>query len=141
MTELIIIRGYPGSGKSTLAKTFVDYDHFEADMFFYDVSGKYVFNPSKIGEAHKWCQSSTRNSLSKGHSCVVSNTFTTLWEIKPYQDMVKEFGVTIKVIKCIGKWQNIHNVPSEAIQRMNSRWQDVEGEITYNPLLTSPNYL
>jgi len=46
--------------------------------------------------------------------------------------MAKEFGVTIKVIKCIGKWQNIHNVPSEAIQRMNSRWQDVDGETTYN---------
>ena len=132
MLELVVIRGLPGAGKSTLAKTFVDYDHFEADMFFYDASGKYVFNSSKIGEAHKWCQNKVRHNLSNGRSCVVSNTFTTLWEIKPYQDMAKELNLSIRIIRCVGKWQNIHNVPSEAIQWMNSRWQDVEGETTYN---------
>lgn len=60
--ELILLRGLPGSGKSTLAKVILqirDSDEPEilsADDFFMDENGDYVFDSSKIKEAHNYCQ-------------------------------------------------------------------------------------
>ena len=63
--EVVIIRGLPGSGKSTLAKSMVDYLHFEADMYL-EINGEYVYDASKIKQAHDWCVASAKNALEKG---------------------------------------------------------------------------
>lgn len=67
---LYLIRGIPGSGKSTFAQQLLAAEVvdsvFEADHYFYDVDGRYVFDASKIGEAHSRCQKATINVLNRG---------------------------------------------------------------------------
>jgi predicted kinase len=115
-----LIRGLPGSGKSTMAKEFASkgFSHYEADMFF-EVDGGYKYDASRIREAHNWCQSMARQALAAGKRVVVSNTFTQLREMAPYLSMTK----SAKVIEATGKWQNLHGVPAEMLERMAQRWE------------------
>lgn len=124
--KLIIIRGLPGSGKSTLAKSLAECNimlHFEADQCFVDDAGNYNFNPSKLGWAHANCQQNTDIGLSNGVSVVVSNTFTTLKEIRPYFEIAKKHGIVPTVIHCQNQFKNVHDVPQEALDRMKNRFQ------------------
>ncbi len=135
MPNLILIRGTPGSGKSTLARTKyvpLGYIPMEADMFF-EQSGTYLFEPAKIGLAHSWCQRKTREHLAAGRDVVVSNTFTTLWEMIPYIDMVNKIQAKLKVIHAQGNFQNVHSVPQAALDKMKARWQPFDGEEIYIP--------
>jgi len=124
MSSLILIRGISGSGKSTLAKQMKGFKHYEADMFFM-IDGKYCYEPTKIKEAHAWCQRKTLQALRSGKDVVVSNTFTRLWEMKPYLQM----GYPVQIIEAKGKWKNIHNIPDYVIERMKQRWQEITPEM------------
>ncbi|MEF1290720.1 ATP-binding protein [Vibrio sp. M260118] len=121
--KLTLIRGLPGSGKSTLAKT-LSAQHYEADMFFVDSSGEYVYDAEKIADAHQWCRTKTEEALAHGEDVVVSNTFIQRWEIVPYLKLAKRFGAKFEVIECHNSYGNIHGVPPEAIQLMKKRWQE-----------------
>ncbi len=135
MTQLTLIRGTPGSGKTTLAKSKyvpLGYVHLEADMFF-EQSGTYLFEPAKIGLAHSWCQRKTREHLVAGRHVVVSNTFTTHWELFPYIDMADKIPAELKVIHAQGNFQNVHSVPQAALDKMKARWQPFDGEEIYTP--------
>ncbi|CAH0539698.1 ATP-binding protein [Vibrio marisflavi] len=123
--KLILIRGLPGSGKSTLAKKY-QMNHYEADMYFVNEQGKYIFDASKLKQAHAWCQYKVGQSLSLGQSAVVSNTFVRLWEIKPYQKMAQKYGAKFEIIECHATYANTHGVPQESIDRMKSRWQSMK---------------
>ena len=125
---LILIRGLPGSGKSTEAKRIMSQApnsmrHLEADMYFI-LGDEYIFDASKLGKAHEWCQSTTENFLEKGYSVIVSNTFTTLKEIKPYEAIAKRLGVALEVRQMNNSFESIHNVPEETLKKMKARWQD-----------------
>lgn len=122
--ELVLIRGLPGSGKSTLAKSMQGYMHFEADMYF-TRDGEYIFDHSKIKDAHAWCQWWVKDNLSRGYKVVVSNTFTQKWEMQPYLDMAEHLGVPVRIIEANGNFQNMHGVPDEAIERMRARWEEI----------------
>jgi sialic acid synthase SpsE len=115
-----------------ILKNLETFKHFEADMYFMK-NGVYQFDGTKLGSAHGWCQSSVQKALEGGNKVIVSNTFTTHREIKPYVDMCKSLGVAYMVVKCIGKWQNVHNVPEVVLDKMRDRWQNFEGEVTYEP--------
>lgn len=121
MSELIIIRGLPGSGKSTLAQKFVrlGFVHYETDMFFLDDHGEYRFDRNRLSEAHAWCQKAVQLALDEGEDVVVSNTFTRIWEMQPYLDMIA--NRTILTVE--GNYQNLHGVPAAAIEMMKSRWE------------------
>jgi len=124
--SLTLIRGLPGSGKSTLAKKLcLDSDtvHFEADMYFINDSGTYIFDASKIKDAHDWCQHGVRKSLDKGYSVVVSNTFVKLWEMKYYISLSNELNIPLQVIICKGTFNNVHNVPLIKIEQMEKNWE------------------
>ena len=127
MIRLVLVRGLPGSGKSTLAKRHLDSftRHFETDQFFMQ-DGTYKFDGSKLKEAHAWCLASTKRILDAGGRVVVSNTFTQLWEMQPYLDLVRPEEVL--VIKATGEFRNEHGVPSESVQRMKARWEDFPRE-------------
>ncbi len=98
----------------------IGFKHFEADMFFESDAG-YQFDASRIRDAHGWCQRMTREALAKGERVVVSNTFTQLRELDPYLSMVGN----IRIVEAKGKWQNLHGVPAEALERMAQRWEQL----------------
>lgn len=127
---LFLIRALPGAGKTTLAMQ-LDLDIYEADQFFVDAIGAYIFDPSKLPQAHAECQGNTRACLEKGDSCVVSNTFTQRWELEPYLQMAKDNNVRVTVIDLYDsgctddelKDRNTHGVPLDSIKAMRDRWE------------------
>lgn len=127
MANLILIRGVPGSGKSTLAKIICDGGYpgsviFEADMFFVK-AGQYNFDRTKLREAHAWCMEMTVAALERDLTAIVSNTFTTSKELKPYFEIAKRFGITPTVHLCQNDWGSIHGVPPDTMEAMRSRFQ------------------
>ena len=125
--NIILLRGLPGSGKSTLAKLLVDKDycHKEADMFFVDSDGNYKFNPSKIKDAHHWCQDEVEFLMKYEHSpVVVSNTFSEEWEMDAYYKLAEKFGYIVTSIITENRpgSKSVHDVPQESINRMNNRF-------------------
>lgn len=119
--KLYLIRGISGSGKSTYAKT-LGIEHFEADMYF-ERDGEYKFDPKKLGEAHKWCQDKTRESMEAGRDVVVANTFIQKSWMKPYLDLAEEFGYDVEIKTMTGNYQNVHGVPPEKLEEMKRRFE------------------
>lgn len=125
MTELVLIRGLPGSGKSTMAiNNYPNHLHFEADQFFTDEEGNYKFEKNMVGRAHKTCISDTFNALSRDLDVVVSNTFTTFEEIKPYLDLPYDTMQIVDLSK--RQFKTIHCVPDEVMSKMLKRWEPIE---------------
>ena len=128
MSSLILVRGLPGSGKSTLAEKIADHGngvfdaHFEADMYFMGPMG-YNWVATEVGKAHAWCQNETRISLINGLDVVVSNTFTTISELRPYFEIAKSCGIVPTVITCQNEFGNVHNVPQATLDKMKTRFQ------------------
>ena len=125
---LYLIRGVPGSGKSTFANQLlcqgVVHQVLEADKYFIDGEGKYNFDPSKLREAHEWCQLRTKKYLLDGDSVAVANTSTTEKEVAIYQQIAELTGsnfVSI-IVENRNNTENIHNVPAEKIQQMKNRF-------------------
>lgn len=126
MPDLILVRGVSGSGKSTLACFMLRYDgfHYEADQYFINDAGEYIFDPNLLGVAHQWCQDSVKVIMATVRKdIVVSNTFTTEKELKPYIDLAKEYGynVTTVVVENRNNTESIHDVPQEIRQRQADR--------------------
>lgn len=122
MPTLTLVRGLPGSGKSTYAQSLGIRNHCEADQFFVTDALGYNFDPTKLKQAHAWCQERTAKALSRGEDAVVANTFTTEWEIKVYVDMARDAGARLRIVTMTGDYGSIHGVPDDAIERMRSRF-------------------
>lgn len=124
--KLILIRGLPGSGKSTLAKklaTELHAAHLEADMYFINEQGEYLFDAEKLPQAHSWCQTSTEQELMQGRTVIVANTFVRRWEMDAYYQLATKLNVPIEVRVCTGRYKNIHGVSEQTISKMRQRWQ------------------
>lgn len=135
--EVILVRGLPGSGKSKFANMLVEYCSeeeavvLEADQFFLDEKGAYVFDPAKLSAAHEWCLERAIEAMKRGQRVVVANTFTQLWMMRPYIDWAKELGVPFTVISLYddGKSdetlasRNVHGVPVRTIVMMRATWE------------------
>lgn len=130
--NLVIIRGLPGSGKTTMAtELFPEYEKYEADDYFYKVDAcnyryEYVFDASKLRQAHATCLANVTDAIEDGANVVVSNTFTTLKELQPYIDAAKANNYRVFIIEANGVFKFVHNVPDETIMKMEKRWQRVE---------------
>lgn len=120
---LLLVIGLPGSGKSTFAKTVPNASHYEADMYFVDEDGNYTFDRTKLKDAHQWCQRMTARDLMNGRSVVVSNTGLQRWEREAYYKIAEMCGARIKVKVMTNNYDNIHNVPQEALDMMKNRFQ------------------
>lgn len=123
MKTCILVRGVSGAGKSTFVQEcFGRFCNLEADMYFMR-DGKYLFEPSKLKQAHGWCQSETEKQMKFGYDIVVSNTFTTEWEMKPYLDLAEKYGYTVFTVVVEKRHENkdVHNVPEETRQKQAER--------------------
>jgi predicted kinase len=129
MKTLILLRGLPGSGKSTLAKMLVgdkEYRHKEADMYFVDSEGNYKFEPSKIKDAHAWCQEEVDFLMRYEHSpVVVSNTFTQEWEMAVYNELAEKYGYRVHSIIVENRHNGVneHDVPADKLEAMKNRFE------------------
>ena len=118
---LIIIRGIPGSGKSTLAKrlcALLGGAHYETDMFF-EQSGSYVFDPTKLAEAHAWCFARVKESLASGKLTIVANTFCQDVHVRPYMELASKHII----IQLNTSYGSVHGVPDYTIERMQEQLQ------------------
>lgn len=140
MKKLVIIRGIPGSGKSTHANKLIKgYQtdgritaHFEADMFFTSEDGSYHWNPKQISLAHQWCQNKVRESLRNCDVVIVSNTSVKNRDVDVYVEIAREAGAKYEIHRMFGKYQNVHEVPAETVQRMLDSFEDYPGEVCLN---------
>lgn len=129
--DLILLRGVPGSGKTTLGNVILFsnqsniQDVLSADNFFINEKEEYVFDFSKLKEAHNDCQvkcaERMRNQFSK---IVVANTFTQEWEMEPYFIMAERYNYRIHTVIVENRHdsKNVHNVPDEKVVQMIRRF-------------------
>ena len=132
MKNLYLLRGLPGSGKSTLANQIGD-THFEADMYFINENGEYIFNGADIRKAHQWCQSQVELAMIQNHitdgldssDIIVSNTFTQEWEMEPYYKLAESYGYRVfsLIVENRHGGENIHGAPENKIEEMRVRFE------------------
>jgi hypothetical protein len=149
-TDIHILSGCSGSGKSTeverIRKRYANRHGIashqvvvcSADYFFLEgatwdrlgnpTGGKYVFDPTKLGEAHAYCKRRFVEAVRrKGPLIIVDNTNTTVKEIEPYvyvardYDVEKVFLTTVMEDPIVAHARNCHNVPLHVIQAQAKR--------------------
>jgi predicted kinase len=128
VVKLILIRGIPGSGKSTLAKEYADkgYCHYEADQYFINDKGVYEYKDLEGMVAHAFCQHKAFIAMDNGYNVVVANTFLKTQWMLPYIRYAQPLGIKWKIIECTGKYDSIHNVPQDAMERMKMHYESME---------------
>lgn len=135
MKTVTILRGLPGSGKSTLARKLADETGAvicSADDWMVDGSGRYHFDPRRLGDVHAQCQEKARAALGAGASVIIDNTNIKRRDFAPYLEMAREFGAVMEVLCPTTPWafdpllcsdKTVHNVPAQIIVRMLSDWE------------------
>jgi predicted kinase len=130
--DLILLRGLPGSGKTTLAKVILQLpsntepEVLSADDFFENKDGEYIFDASKLKEAHNYCQFRCSERMRQQKSkIVVANTFTQEWEMDEYFKMAERYNYRVHIVIVENRHgnQNIHGVPEDKLQQMKDRFQ------------------
>lgn len=120
---LYIIRGASGAGKTTLAKTLRG-EHYEADMYFMK-DGVYNFDATKLHQAHKWCFEEVEEAMELHFPrIIVSNTFTTQKELKPYIDLAIKHGYIwfSIIVENRQATKDVHNVPQGTLAKQKARF-------------------
>lgn len=124
--SLIILRGLPGAGKSLLAEALEIKAVCCADDYFIH-GGEYLWKVEQLYDAHEWCESKCRRFMKKQvGKIIVANTFTSARELKPYQDLARQFGYTIfsVVVENRHGSKNIHKCPEATIEKFRNRLMD-----------------
>jgi len=130
--DLILLRGIPGSGKTTLANVILQQPNnnpqeiLSADDFFDDGNGGYNFDPTKLKEAHNYCQFRCSERMRQQKSrIVVANTFTQEWEMDEYFKMAERYDYRVHTIIVENRHgnENIHGVPRDKLQQMKNRFE------------------
>ncbi|XP_068216199.1 NEDD4-binding protein 2-like [Palaemon carinicauda] len=132
---VVLMRGLPGSGKSSLAREIKGYSGvvLSTDDYFVDKKGRYIYEPSKISEAHSWNKNRARKMLREMKSpIIIDNTNLQAWEMKPYVQLALHNGYEIDILEPETPWKyavkelakkNSHGVPKEKIKEMLERYE------------------
>jgi len=126
MKLMVIMRGLPGEGKSWVTKQ-LGLLVCSADHYF-ESSGTYVFDASKLGEAHNACFNQARALAERGENFIVDNTNTTWKEMSRYVELALEFGYSViplephREIPDVYE-RNTHGVLREKWDQMKERYQ------------------
>ena len=130
--DLILLRGIPGSGKTTLANIILQQPNnnpqevLSADDFFVGDDGEYNFDPTKLIEAHNYCQFRCSERMRQQKvRIVVANTFTQEWEMDEYFKMAERYNYRIHTIVVENRHgnENIHGVPKDKLKQMKKRFE------------------
>tara|TARA_B100000886_G_scaffold22452_1_gene14279 strand:+ start:370 stop:849 length:480 start_codon:yes stop_codon:yes gene_type:complete len=131
--RLILIRGLPGSGKTTLGKKWAGKHCYAADDFFYLLgNGQYNFDPTRLPEAHEYCQTLVLRDMALEVPVIsVANTFTQEWELQSYAIMCITQNYKLEIVDLYDAGlsdeqladRNTHDVPIESIRRMRDRYE------------------
>lgn len=125
---VIILRGCSGSGKSTLADFLHEKDPNKtavccADDYFMK-DGKYQFDITKLGSAHKYCQALFECVCEdpKIEIIIIANTNCNDRDFKYYFDRAAGLGFQIFSLVIENRHGNsdIHNVPKETLERQKN---------------------
>lgn len=129
--NVIILRGIPGSGKSTFTKTLAGEVRVVSADHFFEKSGSYQFDPTKLPQAHGECLRKFVEALQKGffETLVVDNTNTSVSEVAPYAALALAYGAKLEIvnIQCdpeVAAKRNIHGVPATGVAAMAKRLSD-----------------
>lgn len=140
--RIVILRGVSGSGKSSYAQqlaaeqeSLLNVAICSADSYFMQ-DGKYQFDGSKLGEAHRSCFASfvAKVEIGRYNLIIVDNTNTRLWEISPYLQYglihAKPDKDSIEVVRCVcdpeeAFERNAHGVTLKNIKRMSQRMENL----------------
>lgn len=129
MCKLILFLGCSGSGKSTKAKELAKKLNAivcSADHYFYDVFGKYNFDASKLGHAHKMCYDKAYRTLEQQQDVIIDNTNANAKDRKVYEDLAKSFGIEVEYVEPETSWKydidelikkNTKGTPREVIEK------------------------
>ena len=130
----VILRGLPGAGKTTLAELLAQ--HLDAVIasanHFFEQSGTFVFDRTKLGAAHAFCFAEFANAVGRKQSVIIDNTNSTRDEYLTYVGFATLAGYKIVIIEIdgLGRQQrhlfysrNIHHVPVITFDAMARRWE------------------
>jgi predicted kinase len=134
MPTIVIMQGAQGSGKSHMAAilrrlmglhtVIISTDHYFTDM----ATGAYNFDPSKLGQYHKFTQEWCQRLLDSGRDIIVDNCNSCQWEAKPYVAMAVAAGYSIEFVRCDGRYPNVHGVPDDKVQMVRDRMETLTVE-------------
>lgn len=141
MRELILVRGVSGSGKTRLARMICNeakcssIARISADDYFYNRDQIYVFDLTKLPEAHLWCQNKVDREMqvkiikmpemTRGtRLIIVDNTFTQDWEMYPYFKLAKkhDYIITTVIVENRHGSKSIHDLPDEVVEKQRKRF-------------------
>jgi len=135
--KLTVFMGIPGAGKGHYIKTNYMGDAIiaSADDWFTH-AGKYVFEPTRLSQAHGACFRKVIDALRDDvEHVVVDNTNTSLIEIAPYMAAAQAYGavasiVCLRIDAAVAGPRNVHKVPQATVIRME---QAIEASLETMP--------
>jgi predicted kinase len=129
--KITILRGIPGSGKSSLIPKEDGKSRIvvSADNYFIQPDGTYLFDATKLAEAHNGCLREYVAVVTNpdGHpdELVVDNTNISIEEVGRYYALGLAYGHQVRVVTLlcdpeVAAERNVHGVQYPTCHRMNA---------------------